>query len=199
MSIGRPALTSRSEIIQAARHLLQTEGVDALSVRNVAAAVNTAASTIYNYFGSKQGLLRELADAMLSEARPQLRPDQDPIAALRQWMYDYRELLRKTPELIILANLSGPVPSVFAIGHDLVTLLERAGLSPKDAALHGRSLHWTVHGFVWQEVGEERAEFSVVDLAPPEHRAAAKRAQSYSYDQLYQCTVERNLAGLINR
>ena len=131
MSIGRPALTSRSEIIEAARHLLQTEGVDALSVRNVASAVNTAASTIYNYFGSKQGLLRELADAMLSEARPQVSQDQDPVDALRQWMYDYRSLLRKTPELIILANLSGPVPSVFAIGHDLVTLLERAGLSPK--------------------------------------------------------------------
>lgn len=196
MSTGRPARTSRQQILDAARRLLQEGGVNELSIRNVAAAVDTAPSTIYNYYGSKQGLISALADDMLRAARPQLSEDADPVEALRQWMYQYRKLLRKTPELIIIANSSGPVPSIFDIGHDLVTLLERAGLPPREAALHGRSLYWTVHGFVWQEIGEQAAGHDMLALSPPEHRALIRRMHSVSYDQLYKSTVERNLKGL---
>jgi AcrR family transcriptional regulator len=196
MSTGRPARTSRAQILEAARHLLQTGGVAELSIRNVAAAVNTAPSTIYNYYGSKQGLLSALADGMLRAARPLLSADADPVTALRQWMHQYRKLLRKTPELIFLANISGPVPSIFDIGSDLVALLERAGLSARAAAIHGRSLFWTVHGFVWQEIGEQAAGYDMLALSPPQHRALIKRMHSISYDQLYKSTVDRNLEGL---
>jgi AcrR family transcriptional regulator len=196
MSTGRPARTSRAQILDAARKLLQEQGSTALSIRNVAAAVDTAPSTIYNYFGSKQGLLTTLANEMLRDVRPQLVADKDPVETLRQWMFQYRKLLLKTPELIMLANSSGPVPSIFDIGADLVALLELAGLPPKQAALQGRSLYWTVHGFVWQEIGEATMGHDVVEMAPPQHRALVKRIHSHSYDQLYKCTVERNLAGL---
>ncbi len=196
MSTGRPARTSKAQILNAARTLLQEQGSAALSIRNVAAAVNTAPSTIYNYFGSKQGLLTQLASDMLREARPVLATESDPVETLRQWMHQYRALLLKTPELIVLANTSGPVPIIFDIGSDVVTLLERAGLSPKDAALHGRSLYWTVHGFIWQEVGENAVGYDMVELAPSQHRALIKRMHGPSYDELYHNTVERNLAGL---
>jgi AcrR family transcriptional regulator len=198
MSTGRPARTSREQILNAARKLLQEEGSAGLSIRNVAAAVNTAPSTIYNYFGSKQGLLTTLANDMLRDVRPEQVTEKDPVESLRQWMYQYRKLLLKTPELIMLANTSGPVPSIFDIGADLVALLERAGLSAKDAALQGRSLYWTVHGFVWQEIGEGALDYDFAEIAPAEHRALVKRMHSHSYDQLYKCTVERNLAGLFN-
>lgn len=196
MSTGRPARTSREHILEAARGLLQKAGANALSIRNVAAAVDTAPSTIYNYFGSKQGLLSELANDLLREARPTLAAEQDPVEALRQWMFQYRSLLLKIPELTALANASGPVPSVFDIAGDLATLLERAGLDRREAALQGRSLHWTVHGFVWQEIGESRAGHDLEALAPRRHRTLVRLAHSASYDQLYARTVERNLYGL---
>jgi TetR/AcrR family tetracycline transcriptional repressor len=196
MTVGRPALTSRAKIIKAARRILQKEGIAGLSVRNVAAAVDTAPSTIYNYFGTKQGFMAALANEMLSVARPSVAGDKDPIENVRQWMLQYRHLLLKTPELIVLAHASGPVASVFDIGHDLYDLLLRAGLSEPDAALHGRSLHYTVNGFVLQEIGQQSSGIDVVASAPAEHLALVHLSNQFSFDQMFESTVDRNLEGL---
>lgn len=196
MTVGRPALTSRAKIIKAARRILQKEGIAGLSVRNVAAAVDTAPSTIYNYFGTKQGFMAALANEMLSGARPNVAPGKDPIESVRQWMLQYRHLLLKTPELIVLAHASGPVASVFEIGSDLHDLLLSAGLSEKDAALHGLSLHYTVNGFVMQEIGQQSSGIDVLASAPAEHLPRAKMTNQISSDQLFESTVDRNLEGL---
>jgi TetR/AcrR family tetracycline transcriptional repressor len=196
MTVGRPALTSRAKIIKAARRILQKEGIAGLSVRNVAAAVDTAPSTIYNYFGTKQGFMAALANEMLSGARPSIAPGKDPIESVRQWMLQYRELLLKTPELIVLAHASGPVASVFEIGSDLHDLLLSAGLSEKDAALHSLSLHYTVNGFVMQEIGQKSSGIDVLASAPEEHLARAKMTNQITPAQLFESTVDRNLEGL---
>jgi len=197
MTVGRPALTSRAKIIKAARRILQKEGIAGLSVRNVAAAVDTAPSTIYNYFGTKQGFMAALANELLSGARPSVAAGQDPIESVRQWMLQYRHLLLKTPELIVLAHASGPVASVFDIGRDLYDLLLSAGLAPEDAALHGRSLHYTVNGFVMQEIGQKSSGIDVLASAPAEHQDLVRLANQFSFDQMFASTVERNLEGLI--
>lgn len=196
MTVGRPALTSRAKIIKAARRILQKEGIAGLSVRNVAAAVDTAPSTIYNYFGTKQGFMAALANEMLSVARPSVTANKDPIENVRQWMLQYRHLLLKTPELIVLAHASGPVASVFDIGRDLYNLLLSAGLSEADAALHGRSLHYTVNGFVLQEIGQQSSGIDVVASAPPEHLDLVQLSNQFSFDQMFESTVDRNLEGL---
>jgi len=196
MTVGRPALTSRAKIIKAARRILQKEGIVGLSVRNVAAAVDTAPSTIYNYFGTKQGFMAALANELLSGARPSVTPGEDPIESIRQWMLQYRHLLLKTPELIVLAHASGPVASVFDIGGDLYNLLLTAGLSPQDAALHGRSLHYTVNGFVMQEIGQKSSGIDVLASAPAEHQELVKLASWFTFDQMFESTVDRNLEGL---
>lgn len=196
MAVGRPALTSRAKIIKAARRILQKEGIAGLSVRNVAAAVDTAPSTIYNYFGTKQGFMAALANEMLSSARPAVALGKDPIESVRQWMLQYRNLLLKTPELIVLAHASGPVASVFDIGSDLHALLLSAGLSEKDAALHGLSLHYTVNGFVMQEIGQKSLGVDVLASAPEEHLPRARMTNQISPDQLFESTVDRNLEGL---
>lgn len=197
MTVGRPALTSRAKIIKAARRILQKEGIAGLSVRNVAAAVDTAPSTIYNYFGTKQGFMAALANEMLSAARPSVAPGTDPIESVRQWMLQYRSLLLKTPELIVLAHASGPVASVFDIGSDLYALLLSAGLSEKDAALHGRSLHYTVNGFVMQEISQKSSGIDVLASAPVEHQSLVKLSNQFSFDQMFESTVDRNLQGLL--
>lgn len=202
MSTGRPARTSRTQILDAARQLLQQQGAAALSIRNVAAAVDTAPSTIYNYFGSKQGLLAALANEMLHESRPAITLKEDPVTALREWMFQYRRHLRQTPELIALAHRSDPVPpAVLDIINDLVTLLQRAGLPPAEAVVHGAGLLLTVHGFVIQEQSAELLGLphKLPDYAAPENIALAKRLAKHDHDQVYASTVERNLAGLFGK
>lgn len=196
MRSGRPALTSRAQIIKAARRILQKQGIDGLSVRTVAAALATAPSTIYNYFGTKQGMLAALANDMLQDARPQVNTDEDPIVALRLWMIQYRQLLLKTPDLIVLANASGPVASVFRISHDLFELLSRAGFSDQEAASEARSLHWTVNGFVLQEIGQKNLGINMVELAPKEELELILLTQKEDFDELFIRTIDRNIDGL---
>jgi AcrR family transcriptional regulator len=196
MRSGRPALTSRAQIIKAARRILRKHGIDGLSVRTVAAALATAPSTIYNYFGTKQGMLAALANDMLEDARPKVDTDEDPIIALRHWMIQYRQLLLKTPDLIVLANASGPVASVFKISHDLFDLLKRAGFSDQAAAIEARSLHWTVNGFVLQEIGQKKLGIDMMELAPEEELQVMRLMQRVDFDQLFIHTIDRNIDGL---
>jgi len=196
MSAGRPALTSRAEIIKAARKIFQKEGLAGLSVRSVAAAVDAAPSTIYNYFGTKQGMLAVLADDLLAGARPDIEPDKDPLATLRQWMFEYRKLLMKTPELIVLAHASGPVASVFRIGHDLYELLLLAGLGERDAAICSRGIQYTVNGFVMQEIGQQKLGINLAELAPQEELPIVLFKQQFNFDQVFERTVDMNVEGI---
>jgi len=196
MSVGRPAQTSRAEIIRAARDLLQELGLDGLSVRSVAGLVDTAPSTIYNYFGTKQGLLEALADELLLEARPAVNTREDPLAALRQWMIEYRQLLLKTPDLITLINTHGPTPSVFKVGHDIYILLQRAGFSDADAALQARTLHWQVNGFVLQEIQQKNLGFDALDMMPEQYRASLLLVSRIDFEQLFANSIDLSLDGL---
>jgi len=196
MGAGRPALTSRAEIIKAARKIFQKEGIEGLSVRSVAAAVDAAPSTIYNYFGTKQGMLAVLADDLLGGARPEIKPDKDPLETLRQWMIEYRQLLLKTPELIVLAHASGPVSNVFRIGHDLYELLLLAGLSESDAAVCSRSIQYTVNGFVMQEIGQQKLGVNLEDFAPEDELPIVLFKQQFNFDQVFARTVEMNVEGI---
>lgn len=53
----------RDEIIAAARELFTVQGIDATTMADIAAAAEVSAPTVFNYFGSKDGILI----AMISE------------------------------------------------------------------------------------------------------------------------------------
>ena len=57
----------RSEILVAARHLLDAEGEDVLTMRRVAAAVGIRAPSLYKHFADKAALEEALAAEVLAE------------------------------------------------------------------------------------------------------------------------------------
>lgn len=59
----------RDEIIAAARDLFARQGIDATTMADIAAAVGISAPTVFNYFGSKDGILIALISEGTSEAR----------------------------------------------------------------------------------------------------------------------------------
>lgn len=50
----------RAEILAAAQHIIRTQGLDALSLRALAKAVGVTAPALYEYFASKDAILRAL-------------------------------------------------------------------------------------------------------------------------------------------
>lgn len=61
----------RDEIIAAARELFTVQGIDATTMADIAAAAEVSAPTVFNYFGSKDGILIAMISEGTREAREQ--------------------------------------------------------------------------------------------------------------------------------
>lgn len=61
----------RDEIIAAARELFTVQGIDATTMAEIAAAAEVSAPTVFNYFGSKDGILIAMISEGTREAREQ--------------------------------------------------------------------------------------------------------------------------------
>jgi len=83
--------TLRSDLIEAARQLVQEEGYDGLTIRKLARRVGYAPMSVYSYFADKQDILLALAEdrfAILAR-RIEENTSDDPVEALRAVMTEY--------------------------------------------------------------------------------------------------------------
>jgi len=93
--------------------LVARDGVAALSVRGVAAAVGTSTRAVYSVFGSKEALVRGLAThafELLMQAVDAIPLTEDPLADLHAALVSgFRPFVLKHPDLFRLAMLWSPV------------------------------------------------------------------------------------------
>jgi len=80
----------RTRILEAARDILSTEGLDALSIRSIAERIEYSPATIYLYFRDKDDLVREVVHAAftrlaesIERAVAELGPDASPADRFR--------------------------------------------------------------------------------------------------------------------
>jgi AcrR family transcriptional regulator len=78
------AASNRAAVLDAARDLFSTHGVDKVTIAEIAARASLSASTVYAVFKSKEGILRELMQASLfgprfREAQTLLDGISDPV------------------------------------------------------------------------------------------------------------------------
>jgi AcrR family transcriptional regulator len=107
---GRPAERSRAEITAAAMALADREGLDALSMRRLAAALGTGAASLYRYVATRDDLL----DLMTDETGAEF----DLAAPTGDWQADLLGLARQSraimrrhpwlPALTITRPVLGP-------------------------------------------------------------------------------------------
>ncbi len=64
---AKRAQKKREAILKAAKELFFKDGVDAASIAGIAKKAGVSQVTIYNYFGSKEGLIREVMLAYMTE------------------------------------------------------------------------------------------------------------------------------------
>ena len=109
-AVGRPAERSRAEITAAAIELADGEGLDALSMRRLAATLGTGAASLYRYVATREDLLDLMTDTTAAEF--------DLPAASGDWLADLLELARQArgvmrrhpwlPALVIARPVLGP-------------------------------------------------------------------------------------------
>lgn len=130
---AKPPL-SRAAIVDTALKLVQQDGLDAVTLRNVAQRLDTGPASLYVYVASRDDLLERLLDRALSEV---------PVAAVDPecWQRELAGLFTATldalcryPGLAQVALGSIPTwPSALAITENALALM-RAGKIPDQAA-----------------------------------------------------------------
>lgn len=96
----RPALT-RAAIVEEARRSIIAEGLDALSLRRIASALDVTAPALYAYVTDKGDLLRAVAEVELTALIERFEEidEADPVARVEAYCRAYIDHARATPEL----------------------------------------------------------------------------------------------------
>jgi AcrR family transcriptional regulator len=123
---GRPAQHTRAEITAAALRIADADGLEAVSMRRVAAELGTGAASLYRYVETRDELLDLMTDATAAEYR--LRPPPGPAGQLAagRWLTELVDLGEQARAIMRrhrwLAGLSLTRP---VIGPSAVAVIER--------------------------------------------------------------------------
>lgn len=109
-AVGRPAQRSRAEVTAAAVAIADRDGLEAVSMRRVAAELGTGAASLYRYVATRDELLDLMTDAVGTEYSLSA-PSADWLADLLSVGEQARAILRRHPwlaPLVITRPVLGP-------------------------------------------------------------------------------------------
>ncbi|MFE4976255.1 TetR/AcrR family transcriptional regulator [Kitasatospora sp. NPDC056651] len=129
----RPGLTTGA-VVAAARRLIERDGIDALTMRAVAAELDTAAASLYRHVSDRESLLLAVLDE-IADGMPVDVPGDIPTARLLRRLLDAHDFLARhawVPHVLVRGELASAraLPFVDACLADLMA----AGLQPPHAA-----------------------------------------------------------------
>jgi TetR/AcrR family tetracycline transcriptional repressor len=142
----------RQDIIDAAMALLDEVGMDGLTMRRLAGALQIQAPSLYWHFAGKQALLDAMADALLAEMV--LPPDGEMPwdEWLRAMATEFRRALKSRRDgARVYAGTFPTMDNVLRIGNHVIAKLHDAGADER-VALHTLfTLQYFVIGFTIEE------------------------------------------------
>lgn len=158
---------SRDEVVQAAFEILDEQGLDALTMANVAERVGFTTMAVYRHVNGRG----ELIDAAVGKAlAPMTHPATEEVEWLEgvvAWMNALRSCLRAHPWAIsLLGSRKGAGPALREASEILFGHLQRSPLSRRD---RGRAAAWT--GRVTIGILIEELALPVSESLPAELRA----------------------------
>jgi AcrR family transcriptional regulator len=147
----RPRTLRRDRVIDTAVALADADGLAALTMRSLAAALDVKPMSLYNHVQGKEDLLDGMVDAVFARID---RPDPQGHwrSEMRARSVSVRAVLARHPwALALMDSRSSPGPATLA-HHDAVAgVLLNGGFSPALAARAYTVVDSYVYGFVLQE------------------------------------------------
>ncbi len=130
---GKEPQLSREQIVAEAIRLLDEDGIDSLSMRNLGTRLNAAATSLYRHVANKDELIELVADEIYAEIRV---PD-------GAWRESVTETARSVREMILrhpwIASMFGQIglsylgPNFTEMTERMLAVLEDAGFSLAEA------------------------------------------------------------------
>jgi AcrR family transcriptional regulator len=157
-----PTALSRSRIVAAAIGLADADGMDAVSLRKVAAALDAGPMRLYGYVASKDELLDLMVDEVYGELSPLEPFGDDWRAALRSIAHRLREAAHRHEWFVDLLGARPHIRGPHALAFLEESLAALDGSSDftdvVDVMRAARTFTAYVTGAVRAEVGQARAE-----------------------------------------
>ena len=152
--MGRPPhpLLSRDRIVSTALALADSEGLEAVSTRRLAAELGVAGPSLYNHVGTKEELLDDMVDAVLARVDTSMFAELSTTnpewrAALEKWARTYRAAIAAHPNIVpALATGLGRRPNGLRIADAVFGGLVSAGWPRREAISVGAVMRYFVLG-----------------------------------------------------
>ena len=201
----KPAL-SRERVAGAALDLLDSQGLEALSMRRLATELGVGTMTLYHYFPSKRDLLDAVVDTAFADQAPPLL-EGSWREQLRSLCEAGREALSRHPSLAQI-RAAEPIlrPDALRFSELGLQVLEDAGFETEEAVKAFRLLFTYTFGFalVSPRAAEEEARAAARDALaslPAEYyprlsAAVDDAAEAMAGDVVFDYGLERILDGL---
>ena len=179
---------TRERVIDAAITVMDSEGLDSVTMRRVAREVGVEAMSLYNHVHDKDDLLQGVCERIMASFE---FPDgyDDWVDRAKAGARSWRRLLQAHPDLLrLFAEMHGPAPSSpeslrpteFAL-----TMFREAGLADRDVVQAFHAFGGYIQGFVMMEAGsmkERHEEHFLGAEIPPEEFPALAAASAYWAD-----------------
>src|SRR5262245_56995776 len=132
MARPRKPLLSTDRIVDAARELVDAEGLAAVSTRRLAAELGVSGPSLYNHFRTKDQILEAVADSVSAQVDLTMFEDgREWRTALHDWAVSYRAALRDHPNIVpVLAGGPGRRPAAPRLADGVYGATGPAGAAP---------------------------------------------------------------------
>lgn len=157
-----PSRTSRDAIVDAARSLLEEQGLDRVVMSAVAERVGVRGPSLYKHLADRSALIRAVGDAVTADLHAILDREMstgDPAADLRALAVAYRAFVQDNPNGygLLFAHLEPDLQpdaaAVADLGRPIVAAVARlTGEQGPPALEAGRTFVAWAHGFVSMEL-----------------------------------------------
>ncbi len=154
----RPAL-SRERIVQVALALADTEGIDAISTRRIAAALSVSAMALYGYIERKEDVLDLMIDAVYGEVPV-------PLPGSRDWRSHLQEIAVQTRAMMhrhswfasLIGHRAVLGPNALKKTDSLLGVVSQLGFDMTTTRSILALFNAYILGFVLGEMGEAEAQ-----------------------------------------
>jgi AcrR family transcriptional regulator len=150
----RPAKAPLSEdaVVDAALAILKSDGLEAVTMRRVAAALDTGAASLYVYVSGREGLLQAMLDSVTGTIELEAPDPSRWRAQLHSLLQRLHQALVAHPGIAAMTLADPPTTEpVLLLTENLLGILFAGGLDPQDAA-------WACDIFVLLVMGAARED-----------------------------------------
>jgi len=171
---ARTPLT-REAIAEAALALIDAEGLEALSMRKLGAALGVEAMALYHHFRNKGELLDAVMERLIDEAELPERGAMAPLERIRRFIESYRQIAISHPQAFILLTYRRfNTERTFELYEQFLEALADAGYEPALAARYFRLLGYYVGGAGMADIASRAAQPDATPVSL-EHFTQGKR------------------------